>query len=111
MVKWTKIFLQGLVGQGLVGYNTVKTMIDGLEAKSIQDYAEFFPNLSLIDNGKIENQCVRIFEVNKQDNNFLIMNGPQPRSDELSTMFLQRIMKDIQGYDKQNKIEVYIFFC
>jgi predicted ATP-grasp superfamily ATP-dependent carboligase len=106
MVKWTKIFLQGLVGQGLVGYNTVKTMIDSLEAKSIQDYAEYFPNLSLIDNGKIENQCVRIYETG----DFLIMNGPQPRSDELSTLFLKKIMEDIQNLHEQNKIDVYLSF-
>ncbi|MFV2016823.1 MAG: PAC2 family protein, partial [Candidatus Heimdallarchaeota archaeon] len=110
MVKWTKIFLQGLVGQGLVGYNTVKTMIDGLEAKSIKDYGEYFPNLSLIDNGKIENQCVRVFEVKKNENNFLIMNGPQPRSDEISSLFLQKVIGDIDEMNEQNKIDVYLSF-
>ena len=110
MVKWKKIFLQGLVGQGLVGYNTVKTMIDSLEAKSIKDYAEFFPNLSLIDNGKIENQCVRVFETKKNGNNFLIMNGPQPRSDELSALFLQQIMSDIKKFHEENKIEAFLSF-
>lgn len=110
MKKWNNIFLQGLVGLGLVGYNTVKTLIDELEAKPIKDYAEFFPNLSLIDNGKIENQCVRIFEKSNKDNHFLIMNGPQPRSDEISTLFLKQIMEDVDKINKDNKIDVYLSF-
>ena len=109
-MKWKNVFLQGLVGRGLVGYNTVKTLIDGLEAQPIKDYAEYFPSLALIDNGVVENQCVRIFEKSMKEEkyNFLIMNGPQPRSDELSSFFLKQIIKDI--YEYKDKIDVYLSF-
>jgi len=106
------IFLQGLVGLGLVGYNTVKTLIDAIGAESIQDYAEFFPNLSLIDNGVIENQCVRVYKKDFSDDGrfFHIMNGPQPRTDELSSFFLQKIIKDIDSINNHNKIDYYLSF-
>lgn len=108
--KWNNIVLQGLSGLGLVGYNTVKTLIDTYQAEVFKDYAEFFPNITIIDNGTIENQCVRIYGKDLPDKKFQFLNGPQPRSDELTSHFLQKIMTDITELHKQKKIDLFLSF-
>jgi predicted ATP-grasp superfamily ATP-dependent carboligase len=108
--KWNNTYLSGLVGLGLVGYNAVKSLIDAYEAEIIKDYAEFFPNLSIIDNGVIENQCVRIYKKDVDKKSYHFLNGPQPRTDELASMFLQKIITDIQNLNKDHKIELFISF-
>lgn len=107
---WNNIFLQGLVGHGLVGYNTVKTLIDNSETDVIKDYAEYFPNLSFIDNGIIENQCVRLFRMDKLERTFYYINGPQPRADELNSFFLQKIISDIREIHANHPIDFFISF-
>ncbi|MHA2362360.1 MAG: PAC2 family protein [Candidatus Hodarchaeales archaeon] len=107
---WNEIFLQGLVGLGLVGYNTVKTLIDRFDANVIMDYAEYFPNLSLIENGTIENQCARVYTVDISSRRFYLLNGPQPRQDELSSLFLQKFIIDFKRWHKDNPIDIYISF-
>lgn len=114
-LKFDNIFLQGLVGLGLVGYNTIKTLIDTYEADVYQDYAEFFPNLSIIDNGVIENQCVRIYQKELEagplgKKMFQFLNGPQPRSDELNSFFLQKIISDLKELNKEKKIDLFLSF-
>ncbi len=108
--KWNNIILQGLSGLGLVGYNTVKTLIDTYEADVYKDYAEYFPNLTLIDNGTIENQCVRIYDKDLPNKHFQFINGPQPRSDELTSMFLQKVIVDIAEMNKNKKIDLFLSF-
>jgi len=79
---WNEIFLQGLVGLGLVGYNTVKTLVDRFDAKTLMDYAEFYPSLSLIENGEIINQCARVHVMDLASRRFYLLHGPQPRITE-----------------------------
>lgn len=108
--KYNNVILQGLAGLGLVGYNTIKTLIEAYDADIYKDYAEFFPNMTLIENGHIENQCVRIYQKELPKKNFRFINGPQPRPDELVSNFLQRIIPDIQELHKSNKIDLYLSF-
>ena len=108
--KWNNIFLQGFVGMGLVGYNTIKTLIDNYNADIYKDYAEFFPNLTLIDNGRIENQCARIFKKELSKRVFHFLNGPQPRGDEMTSFFLQKIITDIAELNNAHKIDLFVSF-
>lgn len=108
--KWNNFFLQGLSGLGQVGYNTIKTLIDTYQAEVDRDYAEYFPNLTLIDNGTIENQCVRLYHKETPDKVFRFLNGPQPRSDELISMLLQKFIRDISELHKNQKIDLYLSF-
>lgn len=106
-----KIFLQGLVGLGFVGYNTIKTLVDSLEAEVLQDYAEFFPNLSLIDDGAIENQCCRVYHKTYEERDYYLLNGPQPRSDELASLFLQKFISDYRTLEEgSGPVDLYISF-
>ncbi len=109
--KWNNVILQGLSGLGLVGYNTVKTLVEAFDAEVYKDYAEFFPNITVIENARLENQCVRIYQKELQSKRlFRFINGGQPRSEELSSMFLQKIITDIQEIHKNNKVDLFLSF-
>lgn len=109
--KWNNVILQGLSGLGLVGYNTVKTLVEAYDAEVYKDYAEFFPNITVIENARLENQCVRIYQKEIQPKRqFRFINGGQPRSEELSSLFLQKIIADIQELQKGSKIDLFLSF-
>lgn len=108
--NWNKVILQGLVGNGLVGYNAIKTLIETFSSDVVKDYAEFFPNISFIDNGIIENQCVRLFFNKINNNEFYLINGPQPRSEEMNSFFLKQIVADIKELHSSKPIDIFISF-
>ena len=107
---WNEIFIQGLVGLGLVGYNTVKTLVDRFDAKTLMDYAEFYPSLSLIENGEIINQCARVHVMDLASRRFYLLHGPQPRSDEVGSLFLQKFIQDFKVWNQETPIDLYISF-
>ena len=110
--NWNNLILQGLVGHGLVGYNTIKTLIDASEPQPevVKDYAEYFPSLSFIDNGIIENQCVRLYHKEHAGKSLYYINGPQPRSEEMNSFFLQKIISDIRELHSKQPIDLFISF-
>ncbi|OLS18959.1 MAG: hypothetical protein HeimC3_47750 [Candidatus Heimdallarchaeota archaeon LC_3] len=108
---WKEFFLQGLVGMGLVGFNATKFFLKGLESNNISiDYAEFFPNVAIIENGRIENQCARIYRAHHDLRSFHALLGPQPRSDELTSLFIQKFVNDFRHIHEESPIDLYISF-
>ena len=108
---WKNFFLQGLVGMGLVGYNTLKFFLKKINSEPIVDYAEFFPQVAVIEEGKIENQCPRIYsaDIGKERRIYGVI-GPQPRSDELSASFLGAFLRDFKKIHEESKIDLFISF-
>jgi hypothetical protein len=107
---WKEFFLQGLVGMGLVGFNTTKFFLNRLESNVSLDYAEFFPNVAIIENGRIENQCARIYQCQHGERRFNALLGPQPRSDELTSLFIQKFVSDFKRIHEESPIDLYISF-
>jgi hypothetical protein len=107
---WKEFFLQGLVGMGLVGFNTTKFFLNKLDSEISMDYAEFFPNVAIIENGRIENQCARIYRSQHGERSFFSLTGPQPRSDELTSLFIQKFVEDFRRIHEESPIDLYISF-
>ena len=95
---------------GLVGFNATKFFLNRLESNISIDYAEFFPNVAIIENGRIENQCARIYRAHHGLRRFYALLGPQPRSDELTSLFIQKFVKDFRRIHEESPIDLYISF-
>lgn len=113
---WKKIVIQGLSGIGLVGFNISRSFIssDYFDKKSLKDFSQFFPNIAIIDNGRIKTQNLRLEELSPKEGKIkvLVLNGPQPQTDELATMFMQQFKEslEIYGNKKQGNIDIYFSF-
>ncbi len=105
------IWIQGLAGIGLVGYNIAKTLQTEFNLKLWKSYGIYFPNIAPIENGKIYVNSIRIYNGKIDKNKMLwVVTGPQPDSDALSSLFIQQFIKDLEEINKKHKITMYMAF-
>lgn len=111
IIGYNTVLIQGLMGMGLIGYNIVKFFLSKVKSEAMYDYAEFFPHIALIENGLIENQCARLYQSNVINSRiFYSLIGPQPRTDELSSFFMQKYLSDLKEVHINTPIDLYISF-
>ncbi|MHA2295963.1 MAG: PAC2 family protein [Candidatus Hodarchaeales archaeon] len=111
------ILIQGLTGMGLVAYNIAKQLLEipSLAFYEVKSYSEFFPNVAIVDNGRLSTQALRLYrtEFGERDDKYLyVLNGPQPGSDELQAMFMDKFTSDLLEIvnEDQEPIDLYISF-
>lgn len=115
-INWKNIVIQGLSGIGLVGFNISRAFIisDFFEKELIEDFSQFFPNIAIIDDGQIKTQSLKLEQLFMKNKGLkvLVLNGPQPQSDELATMFMQQYKESLERLNdkKQGSIDIYFSF-
>lgn len=107
------IFIQGLTGMGLVAYNIAKQVLGfpHLEFHETRSYPEYFPNIAIVENGRLSTQALRLYRAEIDDDlSLYVLNGPQPGSDELQAMFIEKFTTDLLEINEEEPIKLYISF-
>jgi len=98
---------------GLVAYNIAKQVLNipQLEFHEVRSYPEYFPNIAIVENGHLSTQALRLYRaLLKDDLALYVLNGPQPGSDELQAMFIEKFTADLLEINEEEPIKLYISF-
>jgi len=105
------VFLQGLTGVGLVGYQVAKTFLTAFHAERIRGYPEFFPKFSSVEDGRLSGQNIEVFRIELNDDRRLyVLNGEQPPENVLSSLFIQQFLEDLTRWHSITPFDLYLSF-
>ena len=91
MLKPLKVvFIQGLTGMGLVGFNVAQTVRMDLDAYRTATYSEFFPTVAFVDDGKLKTRTIEVFKAQLNDTTIYSMTGSQPEENLLASSFISK---------------------
>jgi hypothetical protein len=105
------VFLQGLTGVGLVGFQVARTFLTAFQAERIRSYPEFFPKFSSVEDGRLSGQNIEVFRIELNDDRRLyVLNGEQPPENVLSSMFIHRFLEDLSRWHAVTPFDLYMSF-
>ena len=107
------IWVQGLTGMGLVGYNIAGAILNIGEEPSVQrvqSYSEFFPSISFVDSGNLSMKSIDVYRVEFEETNIFVVHGAQPQESSLSYFFLTAFERDMIRWNERNPVDLYLSF-
>ncbi len=104
------VYVQGLTGMGLVGFNVAQTVRMDLDAYRIATYSEFFPTVAFVDDGKLKTRTIEVFKAQLNNTTVYSMTGSQPEENLLTSAFISKFEQDMSRWHGAEPVDLYLAF-